>query len=81
MVSTAVSSGRAINKMQWDKKDGRRVALGGSDGKLYIYDIGDMGVPRDSEWTDMQRTVTGLGGTGQGGHGDGDGVTRVMAGR
>ena len=67
--------------MQWDKKDGRRVALGGSDGKLYIYDIGDMGVPRDSEWTDMQRTVGGLAGAGQGVHGDGDGGARVMAGR
>jgi len=68
--------------MQWDKKDGRRVALGGSDGKLYIYDIGDMGVPRESEWADMQRTVAGFAGAGQGGHGDGDGgASRVMAGR
>ena len=37
-MSTAVSPGRAMNKIQWDKKDDRR--LGGSDGKLYIYGIG-----------------------------------------
>ena len=80
-MSTAVSPGRAINKMQWDKKDGRRVALGGSDGKLYIYDIGDTGVPRESEWTDMQRTVAGFAGAGQSGHGEGDGGARVTAGR
>jgi len=52
-----VGSGRAINKLQWDKKDGRRAALGGSDGKLYIYDIGDMAIPRETEWTDMQKSL------------------------
>jgi dynein intermediate chain, cytosolic len=48
--------------MEWDKKDGRRVALGSSDGRLYIYDIGDAGVPRESEWTDLQKTLGGLAG-------------------
>lgn len=59
-VSTIVGTGKAINKLQWDRKDGRRVALGSSDGKLYIYDIGDMAIPRESEWTDMQRTIVGI---------------------
>ncbi|PCH44377.1 dynein intermediate chain [Wolfiporia cocos MD-104 SS10] len=63
-VSTAVGSGRAINKLQWDRKDGRRAALGGSDGKLYIYDIGDMALPRESEWTDLQRTIGSMAGGG-----------------
>jgi dynein intermediate chain, cytosolic len=53
---------RAINKMRWDKKDGRRVALGSSDGRLYIYDIGDISVPRESEWTDLQKTLGGMAG-------------------
>ncbi|KAG5637788.1 hypothetical protein H0H81_003180 [Sphagnurus paluster] len=65
IVSTNVGSGRAINKLQWDHKDGRRAALGGSDGRLYIYDIGDMAIPRESEWTDMQKTVAGIVGGGQ----------------
>lgn len=66
VVSTTVSPGKAINKLRWDQKEGRRAALGGSDGKLYIYDIGDMALPRESEWTDLQRTVTGImGGGGQ----------------
>ncbi|KIM32879.1 hypothetical protein M408DRAFT_188242, partial [Serendipita vermifera MAFF 305830] len=60
-VSTTVGE-RAINKMEWDKKDGRRVALGSSDGRLYIYDIGDLGVPRESEWTDLQKTLAGIAG-------------------
>lgn len=66
VVSTAVSE-KAINKFTWDGKDGRRAALGGSDGKLYIYDIGDMAIPRESEWTDLQRTLASMqGGSAQG---------------
>ena len=59
-MSTSVGSGKAINKLQWDRKDGRRVALGSSDGRLYVYDIGDAAIPRESEWTDMQRTIAGI---------------------
>jgi dynein intermediate chain len=59
-VSTNVSSGRAINKLAWDRKDGRRVVLGGSDGQLYVYDIGDMAIPRESEWVDMQKSLAGM---------------------
>jgi dynein intermediate chain len=62
-VSTTVSAGRALNKLSWDRKDGRRAALGGSDGRLYIYDIGDLAIPRESEWVDLQKTLTNLGGS------------------
>ena len=80
-----MSATRAINKLKWDSKDGRRAALGGSDGRLYIYDIGDMAIPRESEWTDLQRTLAGM----QSGHGSGSGggvsadgePARLMAGR
>jgi dynein intermediate chain len=61
VVSTAVGT-NAINKFQWDRKDGRRAALGSSDGKLYVYDIGDMAIPRESEWTDLQRTISSIAG-------------------
>ncbi|KAF9477779.1 cytoplasmic dynein intermediate chain [Pholiota conissans] len=81
VVSTVVGSGRALNKMQWDRKDGRRAALGGSDGRLYVYDIGDMALPRESEWTDMQKTVASLVGSGQvNGVAEND-PTRIVAGR
>lgn len=80
MVQTTVGSGRALNKLQWDKKDGRRAALGGSDGRLYIYDIGDMALPRELEWTDLQKTVSGMvGGAQTNGLVDGD--VRSIAGR
>ena len=64
MVSTTVGTGRGLNKLQWDRKEGRRAALGGSDGHLYIYDIGDMALPRESEWTDLQKVVAGMTGGG-----------------
>ncbi|OSD02964.1 dynein intermediate chain [Trametes coccinea BRFM310] len=89
VVSTTVGSGRALNKLRWERKDGRRAAVGGSDGRLYIYDIGDMALPRESEWTDMQRAVANLQAGGAGGgmaggvhaNGTGDDYGRIVAGR
>lgn len=79
---TQVGSNRAINKLEWDKKDGRRAALGSSDGKLYIYDIGDMGIPRESEWTDLQRTIASIAGTSLNASNlDVGGDPRILAGR
>lgn len=73
-----MGTNRAINKLKWDRKDGRRAALGSSDGKLYVYDIGDIGIPRESEWTDLQRTIASIAGTTPGVV---DGDPRVLAGR
>ncbi|KAJ3731071.1 WD40-repeat-containing domain protein [Lentinula guzmanii] len=81
VVQTSVGTGRALNKLQWDKKDGRRAAIGGSDGKLYIYDIGDMAIPRESEWSDLQKTVSGMVGGGAQTNGLVDGDVRSIAGR
>jgi dynein intermediate chain, cytosolic len=39
--------------------------MGGSDGRLYIYDIGDIATPRESEWTDLQKVVAGMTGSVQ----------------
>lgn len=64
VVTTPVSPGHAINKLQWDHKDGRRAIMGGSDGRLYVYDIGDMAMPRETEWIDLQKTTAGFVGAG-----------------
>lgn len=64
IVSTSIGTGRALNKFRWDRKEGRRVALGSSDGRMYVYDIGDTAVARESEWTDLQRTIGNLNATG-----------------
>lgn len=62
-VSTAISSSgsrRGLNKLAWDRRDGRHAAVGSSDGKVYIYDIGAMAVPRENEWDLLRRTLNGL---------------------
>ncbi|KIR98614.1 dynein intermediate chain, cytosolic [Cryptococcus deuterogattii 2001/935-1] len=61
IVSTNVSS-RAINKLAWDRSaTARKVALGSSDGKVYIYDVAEkLVMPRDSEWVEMQKNVQSL---------------------
>ena len=68
--------------MEWDRKDGRKVVLGSSDGRLYIYDIGDAAIPRESEWTDLQKTLAGIaGGHAAGMNLDVDQSSRTLAGR
>ncbi|KAF9258885.1 WD40 repeat-like protein [Marasmius fiardii PR-910] len=81
MISTSVGTGRALNKLEWDRKEGRRAALGGSDGKLYVYDIGDLATPKESEWNELQKTISGIVGGGQvNGLVDGE-VPKIMTGR
>ena len=72
-MSTVVSPDHALNKLQWDHKEHRRAVMGGSEGKLYVYDIGDMAIPRETEWNDMQKTVAQLVGGGLA-NGTADGV-------
>lgn len=57
---TQTPSTRALNKIAWDKKDGRRAALGSSGGSVYIYDVGDVAAPRETEWQDLQKTLAGI---------------------
>lgn len=40
-VSTSVGTGRALNKLAWDK-EGNKTAIGSSDGRVYLYDIGEV---------------------------------------
>lgn len=51
---------KGLNKLAWDKREGRNVAIGSSDGKVYIYDIGTMATPRETEWDILRRTVQGF---------------------
>jgi hypothetical protein len=40
IANTKVSD-RALNKIQWDK-EGKRVSIGSSDGRVHVYDIGEV---------------------------------------
>ncbi|UZJ54845.1 hypothetical protein CBS101457_004165 [Exobasidium rhododendri] len=60
IVSITVGSARALNKIKWDKKDGKRAATGGADGRVYVYDIGGMATPREEEWIEFQKVIARL---------------------
>ncbi|KAL1405096.1 hypothetical protein Q8F55_008719 [Vanrija albida] len=61
IVSTPVSN-RALNKLAWDRTPlARKVGLGGSDGKVYVYEVAEkLAQPRESEWVELQKTVQSL---------------------
>ena len=42
-MGVAVGNGKALNKIQWDK-EGRKVAIGSSDARVHIYDVGEVSV-------------------------------------
>lgn len=60
IISTLVGAGRALNKVGWDRKEGRKIAMGGAEGKVYVYDVGTLAVPAEDEWFAMQKTVARL---------------------
>ncbi|RIB17466.1 WD40-repeat-containing domain protein [Gigaspora rosea] len=59
IVSTEVGQGKALNKVQWDK-EGRKTVIGSSDGRVYVYDIGELSVPKEDENTLLQKTISEL---------------------
>lgn len=76
-IASTSPSPQALNKLAWDKTPlSKKVGLGSSDGKLYIYDVAEKLVsPRDSEWLEMQKTIQGL--VGMRDSGGGMGVNHV----
>ncbi|KAG2224343.1 hypothetical protein INT45_006743 [Circinella minor] len=56
-VSTSVGSGRALNKLAWDK-EGNKTAIGSSDGRVYVYDIGEIANPKQDDWHLLQKNVS-----------------------
>ncbi|CAG8573851.1 31907_t:CDS:10 [Racocetra persica] len=63
VVNTQVGN-RALNKLQWDK-EGRRAAIGSSDGRVHIYDVGELCNPREDEWVKMQKTLSEMNDSGE----------------
>ncbi|KAI7861592.1 WD40-repeat-containing domain protein [Spinellus fusiger] len=56
-VSTPVGSGKALNKLAWDK-EGKRTAIGSSDGRVYVYDIGEIATPKPDDWHLLQKSIS-----------------------
>ncbi|KAJ2385609.1 hypothetical protein GGI05_004647, partial [Coemansia sp. RSA 2603] len=55
----AAHTPRALHKLAWDRA-GRRIAAGGADGLLYLYDVGDLAAPRADDHARFARVVSEL---------------------
>ncbi|KAI0243583.1 hypothetical protein L0F63_004351 [Massospora cicadina] len=54
-----VAAGCALNKLCWHSS-GTQVAVGTSDGKLLVYELGEMALPSPDDWEIFQRTLNDL---------------------
>uniref|UniRef100_A0A671QD18 Uncharacterized protein n=1 Tax=Sinocyclocheilus anshuiensis TaxID=1608454 RepID=A0A671QD18_9TELE len=55
--SVSVDGSPALNRLRWSQS-GREIAVGDSEGQIYIYDVGEqISVPRSDEWTRFVRTL------------------------
>ncbi|KAJ4992089.1 Cytoplasmic dynein 1 intermediate chain 2 [Stagonosporopsis vannaccii] len=60
---------RSLNKLAWERNEGRRVAVGGMDGVVTVFEVGqDLGgvETRNEEWTGVKKLVNRLEGNGEG---------------
>lgn len=48
---------KSLNKMAWEQHDGKRVAVGGLDGTVTVFDVA-LDPPRNEEWTSVKRMVS-----------------------
>ncbi|KAH7123743.1 WD40-repeat-containing domain protein [Dendryphion nanum] len=60
---------RSLNKLAWERNEGRKVAVGGMDGVVTIFEVGqDLGgleSTRGEEWTGVKRLMGRLEGVGE----------------
>ncbi|XP_069504651.1 cytoplasmic dynein 1 intermediate chain 1 isoform X2 [Ambystoma mexicanum] len=54
--SVAVEGASALNRVRWSPS-GKEVAVGDSDGHVSIYDVGEIAVPQNDEWSRFGRTL------------------------
>ncbi|XP_020855630.1 cytoplasmic dynein 1 intermediate chain 1 isoform X1 [Phascolarctos cinereus] len=54
--SVAVEGASALNRVRW-AHTGKEVAVGDSEGRIWIYDVGELAVPHNDEWTRLARTL------------------------
>lgn len=60
---------RSLNKVSWERNEGRRVAVGGMDGVVTVFEVGnDLGgtETRGEEWSGVKRLVSRMEGVGEG---------------
>ncbi|XP_011929328.1 PREDICTED: cytoplasmic dynein 1 intermediate chain 1 isoform X5 [Cercocebus atys] len=54
--SVAIEGASALNRVRW-AQGGKEVAVGDSEGRIWVYDVGELAVPHNDEWTRFARTL------------------------
>ncbi|XP_056656663.1 LOW QUALITY PROTEIN: cytoplasmic dynein 1 intermediate chain 1 [Monodelphis domestica] len=54
--SVAVEGASALNRVRW-AHSGKEVAVGDSEGRIWVYDVGELAVPHNDEWSRLARTL------------------------
>ncbi|XP_075683860.1 cytoplasmic dynein 1 intermediate chain 1 isoform X2 [Rhinoderma darwinii] len=54
--STTVEGASALNRVRW-AQSGREIAVGDSEGRIWIYDVGEVAVPHSDEWGRLAHTL------------------------
>ncbi|KAM8770432.1 cytoplasmic dynein 1 intermediate chain 1 isoform 3-T3 [Rhynchonycteris naso] len=54
--SVTIEGASALNRVRW-AQGGKEVAVGDSEGRIWIYDVGELAVPHNDEWTRFARTL------------------------
>ncbi|XP_069081431.1 cytoplasmic dynein 1 intermediate chain 2 isoform X4 [Pleurodeles waltl] len=57
--SINVEGSPALNRVRWTHS-GRELAVGDSEGQIFIYDVGEFAVPRSDEWTRFAKTLADI---------------------
>ncbi|CAB1321301.1 unnamed protein product [Coregonus sp. 'balchen'] len=54
--SVTIEGACALNRVRW-ASGGREVAVGDSEGRVWIYDVGELAVPHPEDWSRFARTL------------------------
>jgi dynein intermediate chain len=61
---------KSLNRIAWEQTEGKRLAVGGLDGAVTVFEVGpDLGgkdSARNEEWTSVKKLVARLESTGTG---------------
>ncbi|XP_052389167.1 cytoplasmic dynein 1 intermediate chain 1 isoform X2 [Carassius gibelio] len=65
--SVTIDGAPALNRVRW-AAGGKEVAVGDSEGRVWIYDVGELAVPHSEDWAHFGRTLMEI----RANHGDGE---------